>query len=290
MEWILNLPLSNEHVRLVVTGKEFENETFIPPLFKNPLKNEDIDSKPKYIIHLLVSKYKKFSGNILYNYKNKLIHIYENKGNVFVHIGEDEILEKQYLSQIGISIALSWILCKENIYTLHSASIMIKGHGFLFLGLSGTGKTTLSRLSEKKGNLVLCDELSAIKWIFENNNRKWYVFPGPRWSRFTFNPKYYLEPSWNDSTGWTFPLKAVFFLDKRKEKNITTLSKEKKINTAHLLNFLFYNSRYTEILPIECRKEVFHNLANLAREIPCYRISINLKDDFWKKIDKVVGI
>lgn len=45
---------------------------------------------------------------------------------------------------------------------LHSAGVVRGGGAFLFLGRSGAGKTTISRLSEARGATVLSDDMNAL--------------------------------------------------------------------------------------------------------------------------------
>ena len=45
---------------------------------------------------------------------------------------------------------------------VHSAGVVDRGEAYLFLGRSGAGKTTLSRLSEAAGRSVLSDDLNAL--------------------------------------------------------------------------------------------------------------------------------
>lgn len=101
---------------------------------------------------------------------------------LFVELAESALEERQVLANMGVSLALCHILCRENIFLLHAASIVRNNQGFIFPGRSGSGKTTLSRLSIDE-NHVLCDEHSAVMGggdCRENATGSAYsVFPGP---------------------------------------------------------------------------------------------------------------
>ena len=166
MNLYVSLPLSNEYISLNIMCEGLKNESFIPPVFKYPEKSKENYLKPKYRIYLSTEKISdKFKAQLIYKYK-KGVFIHKKNSNVFVQIKKDRVFEQQYLSQIGVSVALLWLLCQENIHTFHAASIVRKKQGFLFIGPSGAGKTTISQYSENK-NIVLCDEISAVTYRYK---------------------------------------------------------------------------------------------------------------------------
>jgi hypothetical protein len=64
-----------------------------------------------------------------------------------------------------LRVLVSYRLLAEGGVVLHSAGVTAgpRGEGaFLFLGPSGAGKTTLSRLSEARGHTVLSDDMNAL--------------------------------------------------------------------------------------------------------------------------------
>jgi hypothetical protein len=61
-----------------------------------------------------------------------------------------------------LRIAHSLVLAEEGGFLLHSASALRNGHAFLFAGVSGAGKTTISRLAPDDA-AVLTDEISYVR-------------------------------------------------------------------------------------------------------------------------------
>jgi hypothetical protein len=61
-----------------------------------------------------------------------------------------------------LRIAHSLILAEEGGFLLHAASAVKHGHAFLFAGISGAGKTTISRLAPRD-TAVLTDEISYVR-------------------------------------------------------------------------------------------------------------------------------
>ena len=61
-----------------------------------------------------------------------------------------------------LRITHSLVLAEEGGFLLHSASALRNGHAFLFAGISGAGKTTISRLAPSDAS-VLTDEISYVR-------------------------------------------------------------------------------------------------------------------------------
>lgn len=60
--------------------------------------------------------------------------------------------------------AVAYRLAETNGVVLHSAAVLERDRAHVFLGRSGAGKTTISRLSAGAGRTVLSDDLNAIVW------------------------------------------------------------------------------------------------------------------------------
>lgn len=74
-----------------------------------------------------------------------------------------------------LRVVYSLVLLKENGFLVHAASIIKNSAGFLFPGKSGTGKTTITRLSTD--SILLSDEISLVKMV----DGKYHVFGTPFW-------------------------------------------------------------------------------------------------------------
>jgi hypothetical protein len=272
-------------------NSEFNHDSF-PPVFK-PFDTGSSGSFEKvYNIELTMANGScKQTGRQLLNYRD-IVNIYENDMQLTVELAEDTSDEHQVMANMGVSIALSHILCREDIFLLHAASIVRSNQGYIFPGRSGSGKTTLSRLSIDK-NYVLCDELSAVMGSSdcrENGTGSAYsVFPGPRWAQFTFDPDYYCDAVWRGEPDKAFPLRAIIFPSRSDLRDHTWLEKIESIDAAVSLLVRFTDTAFVKMLPAETHRKAFHFFSQLARSIPCYTLHANIQTDFWKTIDETVG-
>ncbi len=216
------------------------------------------------------------------------VNIYANGKSVFIDINKKYVEERQVLANMGISIALSYIFCEESIYLMHSASIVRNNAGYIFPGQSGSGKTTISKLSQKE-NLVLCDELSALtlnsKHLGDLSESMYGLLAGPRWAEFTFNPIYYHGSVWGDDPFSVYPLKAIIFPSRDKIRDQTWIEKVDSIDATVLLLGLFTDTAFVKALPSKTYEKAFHFFSDLAKRTPCFRIHANINTNIWDTID-----
>ena len=69
---------------------------------------------------------------------------------------------KPYSVDTVLRIVHTLLLAKQNGFLLHAASAIRNGKAFLFAGVSGAGKTTISRLAPSDATL-LTDEISYVR-------------------------------------------------------------------------------------------------------------------------------
>ena len=292
MRFSIRLPLTDTIIILSIRdNSEFNHDSF-PPVFKPYDIERSGPFRKTYTIELAMAAGKpRSSGRHLLNYRD-VVNIYENDMQLRVELTEDAADDLHVLANMGVSIGLCHILCREDIFLLHAASITRNNEGYIFPGRSGSGKTTLSRLSNDE-NHVLCDELSAVMGNSdcpENATDSTYsVFPGPRWAQFTFDPDYYCDAVWLDEPDRAFPLKAIIFPSRSDLRDHTWLEKIESIDAAVSLMERFIDTAFVKALPAQTHRKAFHFFSQLARSIPCYRIHANLQTDFWKAIDETVG-
>jgi len=74
-----------------------------------------------------------------------------------------------------LRVFYSFLLVRRKGFLIHAAGIVAKDKGFLFPGVSGTGKSTISRLSKQKK--VLTDELCAVV----QKNGRYFLCGTPFW-------------------------------------------------------------------------------------------------------------
>lgn len=89
----------------------------------------------------------------------------------------------------------------------HAAGIVRAGRAYLFFGYSGSGKTTVSRLSQAQGDTVLNDDLLFLLPPVPDQPGQWTVHSTPFWNPTQVQP---------DRTG-SAPLAALFRLVQAKQ-------------------------------------------------------------------------
>lgn len=241
-------------------------------------------ARVKYSIELLIQNDgRKNKNRPIINFRDTML-IYENGNHLAIEVAEHPSNDRQILANMGISIALCHIFCKENIFLIHSASVVRNGKGYIFPGHSGAGKTTISMLSQND-NLILCDELSA---LMGNSSDGYSLLAGPAWSNFTFTPKFHLDSVWKSNPDNVFPLDAVIFPTQKDLREETWLERIKPIDAAFKLMVLFTDTPYIKSLAPETFKQAFLFFSNLTRQIPCFNIHANIETDVWQAIDKTI--
>lgn len=166
-----------------------------------------------------------------------------------------------------LRILHSLILAGQGGFLVHAASAIKDGRAFLFAGVSGAGKTTISRLAPA-GVALLTDEIS-------------YVRPSPQgWeSRYGY-----------DSFGTPFagelarigqklraPLEAVYLLAQGPENKIEPVSQPEALQ-AFLKNVLFF--AHDEDLV----EKIFHSAFELVSRVPVCRLNFVPDVRVWELI------
>jgi hypothetical protein len=98
----------------------------------------------------------------------------------------------------------TWLAASGKGFVVHASSIGLEGHGMIFIGESGAGKSTISRLAQEKGGIVLNDERSVL-W---NDSGKWFVSGTPWHGEFA------------QASAGHFPLHSLFLLRKADRESI----------------------------------------------------------------------
>lgn len=209
--------------------------------------------------------------------------------NVLRVMLSEQIGNSPSLIQVVLSLALNWILIQEGFFGFHAAGVLRNGRVLMFPGQSGAGKTTICRHVDSD-DVVICDEnVSVIKAQNVSHSTRWRVSAAPPWGQSVFNPAFYLDGSWHDLKGWQFPLGAAIFLKNQELGPKTVLQKKHPISAAEELMLFHLQSNFTSPQPVACKKLAFRAIADLARTLPCFDMSVDLKSSFWKAIDERLG-
>ncbi len=94
------------------------------------------------------------------------------KWNLFCNISENKINPFQY--PIG-PLILYYLCLYNNMILLHASAVEYKGKTYIFSGLSGRGKTTITKLFYNKGAKVINDDRIILKVVHNQT----YVYNNP---------------------------------------------------------------------------------------------------------------
>ena len=119
---------------------------------------------------------------------------------------------------------ISFLLIRSGGFMLHSAGIVKNGKAYVFLGKSGAGKSTISKLAAAAGAEALSDEINLVR--FEKG--RFRVYGSPFWGEMRADGK---PGSW--------PLGGIYLLQKARINNIRSCSKPEalKLLLRCLVNF-----------------------------------------------------
>lgn len=200
---------------------------------------------------------------------------YENKGSAFFRkffldpSGKHFFILLTGYEPDGLPVYDLNFLCNlwqlENGYTpIHSASIIHKGNLFLFCGPHASGKSTIARMSQKRNNIILDEDLVLIPHLPTMH------FEAQAWG-------YSLATS-------AAPMRAILKIVQDNEDCLLPLT---QTQTAH-----FLVERSIEVLgyPLHdnMMDKLFKQIASLARQVPGYELHFRKSPDFWNLIDEQI--
>jgi hypothetical protein len=160
-----------------------------------------------------------------------------------------------------LRIVHTLILAKEGGFLLHAASAVRKGRAFLFAGVSGAGKTTISRLAPPDVTL-LTDEISYIRRERDGYRACGTPFAGELG-----------RAGENCSAG----LSTLFFLAKGPEPKIEPLNVAEAVRCL-LRNILFFAE------DAELVKMIFRSACEFVERIPVRRLTFAPNQQVWEFI------
>jgi len=161
-----------------------------------------------------------------------------------------------------LRVCMALLAFEQRALLLHAAGLVRHGRGYLFFGHSGSGKTTVARLSPEAE--VLNDDLVLLRW----ERRRWHVYGTPFWNPTQVRPA---EMS-------RAPLWALFHLVQDAKVY------RRPLPPAQALARLIAN---TPVIPADPgrlpRLLAFHQ--RLLADIPAYDLHFRSDPSFWRLID-----
>ncbi|MCM8780517.1 MAG: hypothetical protein NC908_01145 [Candidatus Omnitrophica bacterium] len=150
---------------------------------------------------------------------------------------------------------------KKQGFLLHAAAVSDNNYGYVFVGPSESGKTTLARLSSKD-KIVLTDETAAIV----KTDGNYYVWSTPFIGEFG-----------QVKQNMASPVKAVYFIKKDSQFRHRQLEKAEAVK-------LFLGNVILGLQDVEILNCLFDLFENFTKRIPCYEFGFKPEVDIWRYI------
>jgi len=164
-----------------------------------------------------------------------------------------------------LRIVHTLVLARQGGFLLHSASALRNGKAFLFAGISGAGKTTISRLAPPDVTL-LTDEISYVRKRGEGNNSNYVAFGTP----FTGELAKLGE---NVSA----PIAALYLLEQGPENRIELVGPGQAARSV-LANVLFFAEDEALV------QATFHSAFDFVSRVPVARLTFAPDARVWELI------
>lgn len=165
--------------------------------------------------------------------------------------GHAQMVPSPYSLDSVIRILHTLILAEQGGMLMHASSVAWGGRAFVFTGVSGAGKTTISRLSPSDAH-ILTDEMSFLR---PDADGCYHAYGTPFSGELG-------RPGENVSA----PLAGVFLLAKGPENRLDTLTPTEAIRA--LMGNILYFSRDDALTA-----HVFDNAIQLAHRVPVRRLT-----------------
>lgn len=175
--------------------------------------------------------------------------------------GEVRQSHNPYAIDSVLRIVHTLILAKQGGFLVHAASVIRDGRAFLFAGVSGAGKTTISRLAPPDVKL-LTDEISYVRRCGD----RYYAFGTPFSGELA-------RPGENESA----PMATCFLLAKGRENRIEAVPRAEAVRSL-LRNVLFFAEDRDLVA------QMFDAACEFAERVPIRRLVFAADARVWKRI------
>jgi hypothetical protein len=166
-----------------------------------------------------------------------------------------------------ITYLVSQLLALNNGMLLHAAAVVKDKKAFLFLGIAGSGKSTIAALSRRY--TVLGDDVIIIR----RRGKSYYALPTP-WRQ---------QPFIKFRKGRNAKIAAIFFIKKFKEVRFSPLASE-----AALANMLASHIHFLSFTEGVFLRKVFSTASGLVKAVPAYEMEFGKESDFWPELEEAV--
>ncbi len=187
------------------------------------------------------------------------------KMDVFTHPKFKDIFEKGGQTSLTLfpsdQILIGRLLAYRQGCIIHSLGIILDENGYIFVGHSNAGKSTMAGIM-KKGAEILCDDRNIIR----KQNNIFQLFG--TWSHGDVP----------DVSANCAPLKAIFFLEQSKDNSLEKINDKKRIFRTLLACLIRPFGTF------DWWDKSLDVITSISNEIPCW----NLKFDKSNKVIKLI--
>ena len=189
---------------------------------------------------------------------------YVEKGEVNLATGRGHlVMAPTGLIENFLRVLYAWCMIQAGGLLLHSAGVVKDGRTFLFFGASGSGKTTITRLSSQY--TILSDDILIVKPV----NGSFQAFGVPfRGGEMQDAPR----------TNTRAPLAGLYRLHKASEHRLAPLS------PARAAAELASCAPFVVISPDTARR-VLDLCTRLTSQVPVFELYFRKDPNFWRVID-----
>jgi len=215
-------------------------------------------------------------------YKLYEIWFHPETGNLIFAFPPSQNPKEEVMNMVKFLRVIGYEVLGRGGLFIHSGLVEKRRKAVLFAGLSNSGKSTSCRRIRAPWKSWSDDETLLLP-----RAGKFFAQPFPTWSQCLSGKSL---PSWD--TKKSFPLKAIFFLKKKKRNRVIPLSRAKSVTYLDLATYVIYHDFSQKWLSRQkqrlLRTRLFSNICNLANKVPAFLLEVSLKGKFWKKIEEVV--
>ena len=231
---------------------------------------EEVYQRAPWIIHEIPSGYiyKMFvEGNeespliAIFNKDHSEGHIY--KGKVYVKAFKEGNLTSLLCFPTD-QILFARLLADRGGIILHGSGIILKERGYLFVGHSDAGKTTLVKIFHHHAKILNDDRM-----IVRKEDGKFYLYGTPWHGDLSL-----VAPD-------RVPLKAIFFLNQAKENKV------KEVEGLEAFKRL-YGCTIKALVTKRWTKNALDICQDLSHEVPCYHLYFDKTEGVISTIEKGV--
>jgi hypothetical protein len=158
-------------------------------------------------------------------------------------------------------IVHSLVLAERGGFLVHSASVVRNGRAFLFSGVSGAGKTTISRLAPPDATL-LTDEISYVRRVDEGYQAYGTPFAGDLG-----------RPGENIAA----PLAGLYLLVQGRHNHLSPIAPAEAVRRL-LRNILFFADDASLV------EQLFRTACEFVTRVPVYELTFRPDEEVWRLI------